>query len=243
MLANSPDQLAEWKRRIEVFLADQLKLELNPVRTRLAPVSNGIDFLGYIVRRDYLLVRRRVVNHLKEKLRDFEAQLVEQRDAVRRYRFDEVMLDQLHATLSSYLGHFKLANTRNLWQKIWQKYPYLAVYFEWDEVYGRLERRFKTPKGLKRVRQQYGYFRWRFPDAVLFFQVGRFFEFYSFRDAAIAETGTNGLESAWCAFWVSRGPLQPLSRGVVEKAVAGSGDPVVRAVLDGSFGTGASVVV
>ncbi len=187
MLANSPAQLPVWKERIEAFLAERLKLELNPARQRLAPVTNGIDFLGYIVRRDYLLVRRRVVNHLKEKLRDYEQQLVEQRDGVCRYRFDEAVLDRLHATLSSYLGHFKLANTQNLWQAIWRKHPFLGVYFQWNEENRKLVRKYKTPKGFERVQQQYHYFRWRFPDDVLFFQVGRFYEFYQLRDASIAD--------------------------------------------------------
>jgi hypothetical protein len=34
----------------------------------LQPVSYGIDFLGYIVRKDYLLVRKRVVKAFKQKL-------------------------------------------------------------------------------------------------------------------------------------------------------------------------------
>ncbi len=79
-------------------------------------------------------------HHLKEKLRGHEAQLVEQRDGVCRYLFDEALLDQLHATLSSYLGHFKLANTRNLWRGIWRKYPFLPVYFGWDEVSNGINR-------------------------------------------------------------------------------------------------------
>lgn len=186
MLADTPDQLMTWKGRIESFLAERLKLALNPTRQRLAPVSNGIDFLGYIVRRDYLLVRRRVVNHLKEKLRAYEAQLVKEQDSILRYRFDEAVLDRLHATLSSYLGHFRLANTQNLWQMIWCRHPFLAVYFQWDEESRKLVRKYKTPKGFDRVQQQYRYFRWRFPGDVLFFQVGRFYEFYHTRDADVA---------------------------------------------------------
>jgi len=73
LLSRDQEQLIEWRGRIETDLRDRLKLELNP-RQRLAPVSNGIDFLGYIVRREYKLVRRRVVRHLQEKLRAFEAQ-------------------------------------------------------------------------------------------------------------------------------------------------------------------------
>jgi hypothetical protein len=41
-----------WRRRIERYLTGERSLELNP-RERLRPVSDGVDFLGYIVRRDY----------------------------------------------------------------------------------------------------------------------------------------------------------------------------------------------
>ena len=172
--------------RIEVFLHEELKLDLN-ARQRLAPVSNGIDFLGYIVRRDYLLTRRRVVNHLKCRLRDYAAQLVSDSHGVRRYRFDETVLDQLAATLSSYLGHFKLANSWNLWQAIWQRYAFLSRYFDFDAENWRLVRKYTVPKGFRRVRQQYRYFRWRFPQDALLFQVGRFVEFYDVGESRIGK--------------------------------------------------------
>lgn len=177
LLSNSPEQLDEWRERIKIYLRDVLSLELNP-RQRLAPVSNGVNFLGYIVRRNYLLVRRRVVNHLKEKLRGFESKLVSKVAGMRCYSFDRVVLDQLTATLSSYLGHFKLANSWNLWQSIWKRFDYLAQYFDFDAANWRLVRKFIAPQGLRCVKTQYRHFRWRFPDDALFFQVGRFIEFY-----------------------------------------------------------------
>jgi hypothetical protein len=57
------EELAEWERRIEAFLSAHLSLRLNE-RRKLRPVSDGIDFLGYIVRPGYLLVRGRVVDAL-----------------------------------------------------------------------------------------------------------------------------------------------------------------------------------
>jgi hypothetical protein len=86
---------------------------LNP-RERLRPVSDGIDFLGYIVRRDYQLVRRRVVNALKMRLRTYREQLVTAQAGVTTYRFDTAELDRLQAALASYLGHFRRANAFNL---------------------------------------------------------------------------------------------------------------------------------
>jgi len=110
LLSQDQAQLRDWQGRIESYLSDQLKLSLNPSQV-LAPVSNGVNFLGYIVRRDYRLVRKRVVNHLQSKLMDFESQLVTAAGEGRYYRFDQNLLDALAATLSSYLGHFKLANS------------------------------------------------------------------------------------------------------------------------------------
>ena len=82
------------------------------------------------------------------------------------------------ATLSSYLGHFKQANTWNLWQSLWAKHAFLAQYFEFDPEQWKLVRSYLVPPGLRQVRQQYRYFRWRFPRDTLFFRVGRFFECY-----------------------------------------------------------------
>ena len=59
-------------------MAQRLLLQLNPSRERLRPVSDGVDFLGYIVRPFHLLVRRRVVGHLREALRCSERVLVGQ---------------------------------------------------------------------------------------------------------------------------------------------------------------------
>ena len=90
----------------------------------------------------------------------------------------EALVNQLSATLSSYLGHFKLANSWNLWQSIWRRYDFLAQYFEFDAKNWRLVRKYTAPQGLRQVKKQYRHFRWRFPDDALFFRVGRFVEFY-----------------------------------------------------------------
>jgi hypothetical protein len=78
ILRLTPEQetLLDWREQIARYLREHLRLELNPTRQRLQPVSDGVDFLGYIVRGEYRLVRRRVVNHLHERLRDYQTRLV-----------------------------------------------------------------------------------------------------------------------------------------------------------------------
>jgi hypothetical protein len=103
LLSEDPEQLREWRAAIAGYLDQALALELNP-RQRLRPLSDGVDFLGYIVRRDYRLVRRRVVNTLRARLLAFEAELVGEGRLLRRLRFEPVLLDALYAVLASYRG-------------------------------------------------------------------------------------------------------------------------------------------
>ncbi|MBI3330375.1 MAG: hypothetical protein HYZ81_27160 [Nitrospinae bacterium] len=71
LLSADQAQLEDWERQLEPFLAERLHLQLN-ARRRLRPVADGIDFLGYITRPDYLLVRRRVVGALRARLNQAE---------------------------------------------------------------------------------------------------------------------------------------------------------------------------
>ncbi len=187
LLSHDREQLAKWREQISQFLAERLLLKLNDKRERLRPVSDGVDFLGYIVRGDYLLVRRRVVNNLRERLQGFGRTLIRQRNSYRLYRYDSGVLNELAACLSSYLGHFKQADSFRLRSRLWQEFPYLSEYFEFDVVNQRLLRRYPTAKSFRRVLGQYRYFRGCFLDDVLLFQVGRFIEFYGVADQSIAE--------------------------------------------------------
>lgn len=120
------------------------------------------------MRRDYLLVRHRVVNHLRERLAVFEKLLVQDGPEYRRYRYDTAVLDELAAVLASYWGHFSLADSFNLRQSIWRRYLFLRQFFEIDPD-GKLKRKYKPPLGVRGVARQYRHFRRRFPGDVLFF--------------------------------------------------------------------------
>ncbi|MEA3643409.1 MAG: RNA-directed DNA polymerase, partial [Lamprobacter sp.] len=185
LLSPDRDELLYWRGLIERYLVAELALELNP-RERLRPVSDGIDFLGYIVRRDYRLVRRRVVSACKERLRGYRALLVSKQDGMTLYRFETEDLTRLHATLASYLGHFRRANAFNLWQSIWRGQEWLQVYFLWDEAQQKLIPRYALPKGLTSARRQYAWVRHAYPGDAVLFEVGAYFELYDRRDAPLA---------------------------------------------------------
>lgn len=74
LVHESPARLRDWEHQIEAFLAERLMLELKP-EWPLRPVTDGANFLGYIVRPHYRLVRRRVIGNLRERLAAFERRI------------------------------------------------------------------------------------------------------------------------------------------------------------------------
>ena len=123
LLDNSRERLAGWMEEIIRFLESELKLTLNYRQTKLRTVSDGINFLGYIVRRDYILVRRRVVNNMDRKLKYFEQ--------CGRKGLNYEALEELSGSVQSYLGHFKWANSYRLRENLLKR-KIISDYFKMD---------------------------------------------------------------------------------------------------------------
>ena len=71
LLSDSKLELHEWKHKIELFLNNELKLELHPVKRQIVPTNIGIDFLGYTVWKDHKKLRRRNVKRFISRLKKF----------------------------------------------------------------------------------------------------------------------------------------------------------------------------
>lgn len=183
LLANSKTYLEQCKLEIEQFLAKRLLLQLNPRYHTVLPVSNGINYLGYIVHWHYRLVRRRVVNNLHEKLVATLGKLCTlDSNGIWQITYDYLELRSLHALLASYWGHFKHANSRRLIESIVKRFAALAYFFEFKWLNaGTLEITplfwFKTVAC--GIGSQYGYYISSFRGDILFFQVGFYYEFYA----------------------------------------------------------------
>lgn len=176
LVAESIAQLQAWRARIQDFLAERLLRQLNPSRERLRPVSDGVDFLGYIVRPFHLLVRRRVVGHLREALARSEQVLVAQHAQATEHRFDAQALDALQASLASYLGHLRRASCRRLVASICEANPWLQGFIELDRQTLKLRRRDSASLSARTVQAQYRHWRKEFPSDVVLMQVGAFVE-------------------------------------------------------------------
>jgi RNA-directed DNA polymerase len=124
LLYQDPAQLVAWRGQIEAFLAQRLSLRLKAL-AQPHPLQAGTDFLGYVVRPHYRLVRRRVVRHLLAHLAGF---------ARRHVRPHALHLPPqacalLRARLASYLAHLRHAGGLWLWRRIQERHPWLARVF------------------------------------------------------------------------------------------------------------------
>ncbi len=177
LLSDNRDVLLKWKSEIRTFLKKTLKLALNEKRQSLAPVSNGINFLGYIVRKDYVLVRRRVVNNLRAKLSCFETRLIkEDPPSYVRLIYDYEQLENLRASLASYFGHFKWANAFRLKQSLLNRYDFLKYFFSFDGW--KIIPTYKIPAQIPTIKLQYRYFKTLFAEDIIFFKKGKYYEFF-----------------------------------------------------------------
>ena len=103
-LSPSKEELWQWYGEIEGFLEDRLALRLNP-KTSIFPVGpRPIDFLGYRTWPTHRLLRRDSVKRMKRKLKQMQY----------LYSRGEIGLDQVNASIQSWIGHAKHADTHRL---------------------------------------------------------------------------------------------------------------------------------
>lgn len=111
--------LDESKERLEIlhdliknYLHTELQLTLR-TDTKLKKNTEGLDFLGYIIRPHYALVRQRVVNNYKKKKAKYLDEYEKQKGMMKLVEIKKFLSVQ-----ASFVGHCKHANSYKLNQKI-----------------------------------------------------------------------------------------------------------------------------
>jgi len=184
LLSGDMTRLLLWKKEIENFLKEKLLLELHPKRQKIRQVSGGIDFLGYIVRPKYMLVRKRVVNNYKQKLNQFEKCI--KKEAQLNFR-DTETVKKVNETSVSYLAHFKFANSYKLKKAMCQKYEFIDEikrninltrphYF--SNLFQQYQFIIKALKEIVYLEDRNGQLYFVEKPNIVLFQVGRFYRFY-----------------------------------------------------------------
>ncbi len=68
ILHSSMKKLEEWKEDINNFLRQKLKLAMHKNKTKVVPLSRGIDFVGFRNFYYFRLLRKRNIKNMKNKI-------------------------------------------------------------------------------------------------------------------------------------------------------------------------------
>jgi hypothetical protein len=117
IIHQDPQQLKVWKTKISLFLEKELQLKLHPKKSVQQSIYKGINFVGFVVKPGYTLIRRKVVCNLKEKLQKFNQDTIQN-----SAKISQECLLKITATVNSYYGQFQHANTLNLRKSIYAKH-------------------------------------------------------------------------------------------------------------------------
>ncbi|MFK5894289.1 MAG: reverse transcriptase/maturase family protein [Pseudomonadota bacterium] len=188
-------QLTQYQQQIETFIRQQLNLELNPKQI-LKPISNGMDFLGYIIRPNYRLVRNRVIGNCYEKLAKAEKQLIQQglntTDSRLTIPWDWTLLPKLQQTVNSYFSHFSKANSFRLIHKLLKRFNWLGYYFHFvtknKQCLGFIK--YSSGRYFYSLKQQIKFFTKQLKDAICIFQVGN-------KNVVYSPSRTQNLFTCW----------------------------------------------
>jgi len=110
ILAQSRKDLVIQRNLIIAFLQEELRLKINFGKQRIQPLDAGIDFLGYFIKPDYVLVRRKVVARFKNRVKEME--IPSNKEATQKAL----------AVLNSYYGHFRHAFSFNLRKDVYENH-------------------------------------------------------------------------------------------------------------------------
>ena len=137
------EQLRRWLAKIKEFLKETLGLTLKNA-VKVAPLCNGINFLGYVQHIFYRLVRRRVVDNFRNKLRwwavgePVEPSLIStslnDRETFQETSLQESnkinVLSKLRSVLTSYLAYSSKANSFRIMQKTLSPHKWIDKIFK-----------------------------------------------------------------------------------------------------------------
>ena len=109
-------QLQIWKEKIDNFLRERLKLELHLNKSKIIPLSRGVDFVGFRNFAHFRLLRKRNIRKIERKVNLFIKK--------------EKSFQSLQDSYLGWQGYARIGNTYSLREKIKRK----IINIVWDRI-------------------------------------------------------------------------------------------------------------
>lgn len=104
LFADDKDALWDAKMRIDHYLEDKLRIKCKPSALLLAPVFQGLPFLGFRIFPGVVRVSRKGWRRFRQKVMRLDIE----------FERGEIEMEKCNRSMAGLLGHLKQANTRNL---------------------------------------------------------------------------------------------------------------------------------
>jgi len=115
ILNESKKQLEHWKKEIDIFLNSKLHIELHPDKSRIIPLSQGIDFVGFRNFAHFRLLRKRNIRKMEKRIEMFS----------QGKKYFKSLLDSFQGwqAYASWANTFKLRNKlkQSIIEEVWKK--------------------------------------------------------------------------------------------------------------------------
>jgi retron-type reverse transcriptase len=107
ILHDSKEELQQILKKIEIFLLEKLRLNLNS-KTAIRPTTCNVDFVGYVINKDEIRLRSATVKRMRSRIKYI----------VKAYERGEMTLKEVNATMQSYFGLMKYCTNEGLKENI-----------------------------------------------------------------------------------------------------------------------------
>jgi hypothetical protein len=136
LLHSSKEQLINWKKEIEIFLKEKLKLKLHSEKSKILDLYNGINFLGFRNFYHYRLLK-------KSNLKNFERNFNKNK---RLFKLNLINEEKFIDSFEGWLAYAKNGNThkyRNHLLKEFNHSPILKPINQNNKKYYNLKKKFE----------------------------------------------------------------------------------------------------
>jgi retron-type reverse transcriptase len=104
LTSSNEKSLLFYKKEIENFLEQNLKIKLHPNKVLIRKLKQGIDFVGYVILPNATVLRTKTKNRIFKKLKKAQKELI----------FGGISKEKFHQIKTSYLGVIKHCKNKKL---------------------------------------------------------------------------------------------------------------------------------
>lgn len=112
ILGDSKEQVHLWIKQIGAYMKEKLKLDLNPKKCFVRPISQGVDFCQYRIFPDHVKLKKKTALRMKRNLKRIQ----------RLYAEGKIDLDRAQKTVTSYMGLLSHCDSYQLRRAIFGEY-------------------------------------------------------------------------------------------------------------------------